>query len=351
MQFLLKALSPSTDAGYSPGLDEYLAFCSCSGSEYPPDSAMVLAFATHLASVLQFPARKVRRYVTALRSFCVEGGAPLSPFDDARLARLYRGIARSQPPPAPGSARPRRLPITGPILAGLVRHARLLKQPAKARAMAAALAMGFFGLLRAGEFAFKGAGVEDNKYTLLRRADVSWGVGFVDVFLAESKTDHSRKGVTIRIFKCPGRPVCPYELLRGAWDLAPDARLSAPLLQAGPSGDPLTYRELLGFIKATLPLLGFPAALFGTHSLRIGGATQMALSGYSAAQIQAAGRWSSDCYLVYIRLGDAFFRSLASALSASADSSLSPFGPLSAVQAASASFDNLPALVARSGTF
>ena len=76
----------------------------------------------------------------------------VGPFDDARLARLYRGIARSQPPPAPGSARPRRLPITGPILAGLVRHARLLKQPAKARAMAAALAMGFFGLLRAGEF-------------------------------------------------------------------------------------------------------------------------------------------------------------------------------------------------------
>ena len=100
-----------------------------------------------------------------------------------------------------------------------------------------------------------------------------------------------------------------------------------------------------------MPLLGFPAALFGTHSLRIGGATQMALSGYSAAQIQAAGRWSSDCYLVYIRLGDAFFRSLASALSASADSSLSPFGPLSAVQAAGASFDNLPALVARPGTF
>ena len=54
---------------------------------------------------------------------------------------------------------------------------------------------------------------------------------------------------------------------------------------------------------------------------------------------------------MYIRLGDAFFRSLASALSASADSSLSPFGPLSAVQAAGASFDNLPALVARPGTF
>jgi hypothetical protein len=89
-----------------------------------------------------------------------------------------------------------------------------------------------------------------------------------------------------------------------------------PLAPGGPHRDPLTYRELLGFIKANLPLLGFPAALFGTHSLRIGGATQMALSGYSAAQIQAAGRWSSDCYLVYIRLGDAFFRSLASALSA-----------------------------------
>lgn len=45
---------------------------------------------------------------------------------------------------------------------------------------------------------------------------------------------------------------------------------------------------------------GFDLKRIGTHSLRSGGATQLAALKYSAATIMALGRWKSDSYLRYI---------------------------------------------------
>ena len=47
--------------------------------------------------------------------------------------------------------------------------------------------------------------------------------------------------------------------------------------------------------------LGLDPALFGAHSLRIGGATAGLAAGLSAPALRAAGRWSSDIYLLYTR--------------------------------------------------
>ena len=46
---------------------------------------------------------------------------------------------------------------------------------------------------------------------------------------------------------------------------------------------------------------GFDLNRIGTHSLRSGGATQLAANGYSAEIIQALGRWKSDSYKRYIQ--------------------------------------------------
>ena len=46
---------------------------------------------------------------------------------------------------------------------------------------------------------------------------------------------------------------------------------------------------------------GFDLKRIGTHSLRSGGATQLAANGYSADVIQALGRWKSDSYKRYIQ--------------------------------------------------
>lgn len=342
MQLLLVALSPSTDASYAPSLSAYLLFTSSHGTTFPPSADMVLAFATFLFHVQRFHHRKVKRYVTALRSFCAECAADLRPFECPRLHRLYRGMARwlpgSQGQPAP---RPRRLPITGPLLARIL--GTLSSSTARERALAAGVSIGFFGLLRAGEFAWKGWDARGNKYIILLRRHVTWGERDVSILLLESKTDHTRQGVRVRIFFCGG-PFCAFTLLRAAWQRAPRQGPDDPLLQVDSRGTPLSYRGLLDFIKKSVVSFGYPSSVFGTHSLRIGGASQLAMMGFTEAQIKAAGRWLSDCYLQYVRLGDDFFQSLASALGRSAVATARPFGILPPLLASTASSDSVVAL-------
>ena len=47
--------------------------------------------------------------------------------------------------------------------------------------------------------------------------------------------------------------------------------------------------------------IGENANEFGTHSLRIGGATALFAAGASPEVIRTMGRWSSDCYRLYVR--------------------------------------------------
>ena len=49
------------------------------------------------------------------------------------------------------------------------------------------------------------------------------------------------------------------------------------------------------------PGAGASPAEFGAHSLRIGGATALFKAGASQIDIMTMGRWSSDCYRLYVR--------------------------------------------------
>ena len=47
--------------------------------------------------------------------------------------------------------------------------------------------------------------------------------------------------------------------------------------------------------------IGEQPAQFGTHSYRIGGATALFAAGADPTIIRTMGRWSSDCYRLYVR--------------------------------------------------
>jgi len=142
---------------------------------------------------------------------------------------------------------------------------------------------------------------------------VSWFPSYVSVLLVQSKM--SLRGVSVKIFRS-GAPVCPVELLREAWVGAPLSSAADPLLQDD-QGLPLSYRTLLHFIKQQVREFGFDPAAFGAHSLRIGGASQLAASNLPATHIQALGRWTSECYQRYIRLPDSSFERASASLAAS----------------------------------
>ena len=54
-------------------------------------------------------------------------------------------------------------------------------------------------------------------------------------------------------------------------------------------------------IKNLMAAVGEDPSQFGTHSLRIGGATALFAQGATPMVIRTMGRWSSDCYRLYVR--------------------------------------------------
>ena len=62
----------------------------------------------------------------------------------------------------------------------------------------------------------------------------------------------------------------------------------------------LSYDKYNEIIKATAFMCGFDPSRFGTHSVRIGGATALAANNHSNHYIMRAGRWKSLAFLDYI---------------------------------------------------
>ena len=66
-------------------------------------------------------------------------------------------------------------------------------------------------------------------------------------------------------------------------------------------GQALTGVNMRRWIQMAMGALGLDAQHFGLHSLRIGGATALFVAGADPLVIRTMGRWSSDCYRLYVR--------------------------------------------------
>jgi hypothetical protein len=219
-------------------------------------------------------------------------GASVDAFNDTRLQLAMRAIKRTA---KHSSGRSPRLPITFWLARDMIALLDLTGQDH--RTVAAAIAIGTHGLFRSGEITLK-----PGSTNLLRRTDVSFAHdgSYVSIFLAESKTDVFRQGVTIRVART-GTPSCPVALLRAQFDKAPNKSPTAPLFQKS-NGAALSYRDLTNAIKTLTTTLGLTGNYSG-HSLRIGGATSLALMGFQDHEIQTLGRWRSLSYQLYVRSG------------------------------------------------
>ena len=63
----------------------------------------------------------------------------------------------------------------------------------------------------------------------------------------------------------------------------------------------LNATEMRRDIQYMMSTVGQEPAQFGLHSLRIGGATALFAAGADPIVIRTMGRWSSDCYRLYVR--------------------------------------------------
>ena len=105
------------------------------------------------------------------------------------------------------------------------------------------------------------------------------------------------------ILQAGGTLLDPVKALRRLFELDPvpdEALASTPLFRRG-DGAAFTVVAVRGMVKSLMQRLGEDPRRFGAHSLRIGGATAALAADMSPSAIRAAGRWSSDVYILYTR--------------------------------------------------
>jgi hypothetical protein len=237
---------------------------------------------------------------------------------DFRLAALFQGWTKADPPPS----RVKPLPVT--LLTQVVTMAHQENTPA-AFAAAECLTVGFYFMLRPGEYLGVPNAVTDN---LFRLRDVTLWVGsralnhmhcpVADLQAAtfatltftrqkngvrNEKIGHGRSG---HPHLCPVLCLVARVLALRAFHAPPATPLNAYTVT--PSGGPPRYilpPDLTRRLRAALTV--FRDAAYGpsdisARSTRAGGAMALLCSGYSFARIQLVGRWRSDELFRYLHV-------------------------------------------------
>ncbi|XP_056407274.1 uncharacterized protein LOC130298362 isoform X1 [Hyla sarda] len=185
-----------------------------------------------------------------------------------------------------------RRPVSYALLVSLLQAAASCCSSAfEATLYSAAFCVAFFGALQVGEL------VPSSKQGPggLFFDDVVCSNGVLQLRIRCSKADQVGQGAWIRLQSvdgqaCPVRAVNDYLLVRvSGVHFFTHADCS------------LTRYQFQALFKLCLQCVGAPPSEFGTHSFRIGAATEASWAWLSVADIQRIGRWRSACYAGYVR--------------------------------------------------
>lgn len=287
----VRGLSASSWSTYGAGKRRYLSFCARANLDPLPASESTLCrFVAYLASE-GLKAQSISGYLAAVRHLSIEAGfAPQPRGECPRLAYVLKGVSRSQA----AAPKPRRLPVTPQIL-------RLLKDAWERGTVDAYSARlisltAFFGCFRIGELTHTGQSTRP----AVEVSDVSFEGNPVRarVHLRFSKTDPNGAGADI-ILGSTDDPLCPVTALRNYLLVRP---AGPGALFVSPGGSPVSRTSFVAAVRAALLAAGVSSSGYTGHSFRIGAATSAARAGLATHLIKAMGRWSSDAFMVYLRL-------------------------------------------------
>ena len=253
----------------------------------PPDPVTVALYFTYIVEE-----QKKLGYLTA--AYCgIKWGYSLlgvsSPTDNKFVKLAYEGahrlIAQRQ-----GPANNRKEHLTPEILKEIIYEFGTTGNLLDLR-FALVCILGFFGFFRISEL------------LIVQIKDITFCDEGVDIFIDHSKVDQKRKGETVPIAKS-NSPYCPVlwlkKYLRSA-DLfqKKEAFLVCRLFKTKnghivKSGKNISYTTIRKEFLTKMSKIVKNPTIFGTHSMRSGGATCASESGVPDRLISKHGRWSSN---------------------------------------------------------
>ena len=214
-----------------------------------------------------------------------------------RLRQMLRGLRRIRG----DASRKVRRGVSAQLLRAAM-DARLDPEVPEHANVRAALALAFQGLLRGAEFTSTGA---FNADTDLARGDVaSLAAERLVVMMRPCKNMNHMKGKTVPlVIGAGGSLIDAVSEMRNMLKVDPHDPCYAdctPMFRHA-DGKPLEADRMRRMLQDMLRSVGVDQKQFGLHSLRIGGATALFAAGADPMIIRTMGRWSSDCYRLYVR--------------------------------------------------
>jgi hypothetical protein len=256
----------------------------------------LLQFTAYCHAQLKIKVGTIKSYLCGIRFEYLKKNVP-NPWSDSKMLSLQtilKAVKKLQGKPVIS-----RLPISKDILTMLClalrkgvfdRYTDCLMQ--------AVCTCAFFAFLRCGEFTC-------DRFCTVTHLNMGC-VNFTGdkssfcLTLQTSKTDLFKKGVRINVFQT-GTVCCPVQAMQRYLNTRTHARLCDPLFLTREN----KALDRCGFIhklRTLLTLIGLPPDQYNGHSFRIGAATSAAKAGVPDHVIKTLGRWSSDCYVRYIRI-------------------------------------------------
>ena len=166
----------------------------------------------------------------------------------------------------------------------------------------AAVCVGFFGFLCAGEFTVRTSS-NFNPSVSLTPSEIAldryWHADptMVRLMLKQSKTDPFRHGVDIFLGRT-NTDLCPVSALLAFMAVRP--KCPGPLFVYS-DGTFLTRDKLVTAMRNALQSAGIDSTYFTGHSFRIGAATTAARAGIADSVVKMLGSWESEAYQRYIQ--------------------------------------------------
>lgn len=299
--FVKFALSPNTHSSYASGVRAFLTFATMFSIQNMATNVptcnehILLYFVAHCQQNLQLAYSTIKMYLAGIRYHYISEGFENPCVDQTgnmypKLSLMLKGIKKSQ-----SSNSTQRGPITSSILMSMCHQLRSgFLSFYEDKLMLAACLTAFFGFLRCGEFTTRSAVFDPSCNLCLNDLIFKDKVALITIKV--SKSDPFRKGCIIQLFKnntvvCPYQGLVDYLSLRKQFSNEP----LSPLFML-PSFMPLSRPIFTKWLHLLCPMPSITG-----HSFRIGAATAAASAKLPDYLIQMLGRWSSDCYLRYIR--------------------------------------------------
>ena len=161
------------------------------------------------------------------------------------------------------------------------------------------LTVGIFCLLRIGELCWVQYGGAPK---FIKNRDLTFGKGYIELTLWQTKTDRDRRGVKKWINDIKGAPFNPYKMVHKLKAMKLKSLKPEEPFFALESGKGVSKAMLIKFLQTHMKRL-FPQVNVREWtgiSLRKGGATSALRAGVSGEVIQKLGNWVSDIYKGYI---------------------------------------------------